>query len=152
LLRRIIEKHTKAILKAFRTQLQRGIARAVFSPPGVVSLVKDGTFISIFSPTHTEPSFKLQLISVQLSYSFMFVGDTHALQTHLVADEMAITTIDPRTGRMNLRDTGDLAAAGRGPRFTAITEKLNENPTILLEALVRLRHNVSKITTFFFYF
>jgi mediator of RNA polymerase II transcription subunit 14 len=82
----------------------------------------------------------------------LFLGDTHALQTHLVADEMAITTIDPRTGRINLRDTGDLAAAGRGPRFTAITEKLNENPTILLEALVRLRHNVSKVTIFSFYF
>lgn len=77
-----------------------------------------------------------------LCSSSIHIGETHALQTHLVADEMAITTIDPRTGRINLRDTGDLAAAGRGPRFTAITEKLNENPVMLIEALVRLRLNV----------
>lgn len=64
------------------------------------------------------------------------------LITHLVADEVAITSIDPRTGRLNLRDTGDLAAAGRGPRFIAITEKLNENPTMLLDVLARLRLNV----------
>jgi mediator of RNA polymerase II transcription subunit 14 len=73
----------------------------------------------------------------------IFAGDTHALKTHLAADEKAITTIDSRTGRINLRDTGDLAAAGRGPRFLAISDKLNENPTMLLEALVRLRLNVS---------
>jgi len=56
---------------------------------------------------------------------------------------MAITTIDPRTGRISLRDTGDLAAAGRGPRFIAISEKLNENPLMLFDILVRLRLNVS---------
>ncbi|RDB24861.1 Mediator of RNA polymerase II transcription subunit 14 [Hypsizygus marmoreus] len=67
------------------------------------------------------------------------VGD--ALRVHLCADEVVIITIDSRTGRMNLRDTGDLAAAGRGPRFTAISERLNENPTILFDALNRLRHH-----------
>ncbi|KAH9945691.1 MED14-domain-containing protein [Amylocystis lapponica] len=65
----------------------------------------------------------------------------HALRVHLCADEVVIVTIDSRTGRLNLRDTGDLAAARRGPRFTAISDKLNENPTILAEALVRLRYN-----------
>jgi mediator of RNA polymerase II transcription subunit 14 len=64
------------------------------------------------------------------------------LRVHLCADEVVVITIDSRTGRLNLRDTGDLAAAGRGPRFTAISEKLNENPAILLEALVRLRLHV----------
>jgi hypothetical protein len=49
-----------------------------------------------------------------------------------------------RTGRMNLRDTGDLAAAGRGPRFAAISDRLNENPNMLLEALIRLRFHVSR--------
>ncbi|KAI0045303.1 MED14-domain-containing protein [Auriscalpium vulgare] len=64
-----------------------------------------------------------------------------ALRAHLCADELVIVTIDPRTGRLSLRDTGDLGAAGRGPRFLAITEKLNENPGMLLDALVRLRMN-----------
>lgn len=41
-----------------------------------------------------------------------------------------------------MRDTGDLAAAGRGPRFSAVSERLNENPAMLFEALVRLRLNV----------
>ena len=68
--------------------------------------------------------------------------DTHALRVHLCAGEVVIITIDPRTGRLNLRDTGDLAAAGRGPRFAAISEKLNESPMMLLDALIRLRLNV----------
>jgi mediator of RNA polymerase II transcription subunit 14 len=55
-------------------------------------------------------------------------------------------TIDTRTGRLNLRDTGDLAAAGRGPRFTLISEKLNENPTALQNALVYLRLVVSPVS------
>lgn len=43
---------------------------------------------------------------------------------------------------MNLRDTGDLAAAGRGPRFAIITDRLNEDPAILLGVLIRLRLHV----------
>jgi len=43
---------------------------------------------------------------------------------------------------MNLRDTGDLAAAGRGPRFTAITDHLNEDPSLLLVVLLKLRLHV----------
>jgi mediator of RNA polymerase II transcription subunit 14 len=78
---------------------------------------------------------------------FLFGNDdslagADALRVHLCADEVVIITVDSRTGRMNLRDTGDLAAAGRGPRFTAISDRLNENPAILLDALVRLRLHV----------
>ncbi|EIN12028.1 MED14-domain-containing protein [Punctularia strigosozonata HHB-11173 SS5] len=62
-----------------------------------------------------------------------------ALHVHMCVDEVVIITIDPRTGRLNMRDTGDLAAAGRGPRFTAITARLNENPEVLYDALSRLR-------------
>ena len=64
---------------------------------------------------------------------------------HLCADEIVVVTIEPRTGKISLRDTGDLGAAGRGPRFLAISEKLNENPTALLEALTRLRINVGSV-------
>jgi mediator of RNA polymerase II transcription subunit 14 len=73
------------------------------------------------------------------------VAGVHALRVRLCADEIVVITIDTRTGRMNLMDTGDLAAAGRGPRFAAISEKLNENPSILADALVRLRLHVSPI-------
>ena len=72
----------------------------------------------------------------------MQIAGLQALHVHLCADEIVIVTIEPRTGKISLRDTGDLGAAGRGPRFLAISEKLNENPTVLLEALTRLRVNV----------
>ncbi|RPD78468.1 MED14-domain-containing protein [Lentinus tigrinus ALCF2SS1-7] len=62
-----------------------------------------------------------------------------SLRVHLCADEVVIVTVDPRTGRLTLRDTGDLAAAGRGPRFAAITERLNDSPYMLPHALVALR-------------
>ncbi|KZT67209.1 MED14-domain-containing protein [Daedalea quercina L-15889] len=61
------------------------------------------------------------------------------LRAHLCADEVVVMTIDTRTGRLNLRDTGDLAAANRGRRFTVITDRLNDNPTILYEAFSRLK-------------
>jgi len=64
------------------------------------------------------------------------------LRVHLCADEVVVISIDTRTGRMNLRDTGDLAAAGRGPRFTAITDHLNEDPSLLLVVLLKLRLHV----------
>ncbi|KAI6036221.1 mediator complex subunit MED14-domain-containing protein [Pisolithus microcarpus] len=66
-------------------------------------------------------------------------GDYHQLRVHLCADEVAVISVDTRTGRMNLRDTGDLAAAGRWPRFATITDGLNESPNKLLDTLSRLR-------------
>jgi mediator of RNA polymerase II transcription subunit 14 len=66
-----------------------------------------------------------------------------ALRVHLCGDEVVIVTIDPRTGRLSLRDTGDLAAAGRGPRFAVLTERLAENPAVVVDALMALRLNVS---------
>ncbi|KAI0273942.1 mediator complex subunit MED14-domain-containing protein [Russula aff. rugulosa BPL654] len=68
-------------------------------------------------------------------------GGSQALHVHLCADETVVVTIEPRTGKISLRDTGDLGAAGRGPRFLAISEKVNESPTSLLGGLTRLRVN-----------
>ncbi len=68
-----------------------------------------------------------------------------ALRIHLCADEIILVTIDARTGRLNMRDTGDLAAAGRSLRFTALNEKINENPALLSEVLIRLRSSVGII-------
>ena len=47
--------------------------------------------------------------------------------------------IDPRTGRLNLRDTGNLATAKRGPQFLKVSDQLNENPGMLFTALHGLR-------------
>lgn len=52
-------------------------------------------------------------------------------------------TIDPRTGRIILRDTGDLAAAGRGPHFNRFSDVINDNPGELGGMLARLRFSVS---------
>ncbi|OSD01314.1 MED14-domain-containing protein [Trametes coccinea BRFM310] len=71
--------------------------------------------------------------------TFVGNGGAPSLRVHLCADEVVIVTVDPRTGRLMLRDTGDLAAAGRGPRFAAISDRLNETPWRLPEALLRLR-------------
>lgn len=65
-----------------------------------------------------------------------------ALHVHLCADEIVIITIDLRTGELNLRDTGDLGAASRSQKYSKITATLNQNPLLLLDALVRLRVNV----------
>lgn len=65
---------------------------------------------------------------------------------HLCADEVAIVSIDTRTGRLSIRDTGDLAAPGRGPRFSALSDKLNEAPNMLFDVLIRLRFNVRRLT------
>lgn len=72
-----------------------------------------------------------------------FVAGVYTLRVRLCADEVVVITIDSRTGRVNLWDTGDLAAAGRGPRFAVISDKLNDNPSILSGALVQLRFHVS---------
>ncbi|GJJ06661.1 hypothetical protein Clacol_000856 [Clathrus columnatus] len=66
---------------------------------------------------------------------------TPTLSIHLCASEQVVVTIDPRTGKFALRDTGDLTSAGRGPRFASVSEKINENPVLVLNAIVTLRYN-----------
>ena len=62
---------------------------------------------------------------------------------HLCADECITVSIDTRTGRILLRDTGGLAAAGRAPSYSIFTEKINDNPFAVYEFLVMARFNVS---------
>ncbi|KAG9309720.1 hypothetical protein JVU11DRAFT_10396 [Chiua virens] len=66
-------------------------------------------------------------------------GGYHVLRVHLCTDKVVLVSIVVRTGRMHLQDTGDLAAVSRGPRFAIVSDRLNDNPTMLLEVLVRLR-------------
>jgi mediator of RNA polymerase II transcription subunit 14 len=83
-----------------------------------------------------------------MTFTQTFVtGSSQALRVHLCGDEVLIITIDSRTGRLNLRDTGDLAAAGRGPRFVTFSDRLNENPAFLMDALFRLRLSVSRYSS-----
>lgn len=133
LLRKVIRRHTEGVMKFFQAQLQRGIStRGVFSRPGEVSFVSNGENSSGFF------SFSCK------SGSSGLVEGAPSLRVHLCTDEVVIVTVDPRTGRLTLRDTGDLAAAGRGPRFAAITQRLHDSPSMLPHALVLLRNAVSK--------
>lgn len=77
-----------------------------------------------------------------ITHSLDLDVSTH-LRVHLCADEVVVVSIDMRTGRLGIRDTGDLAASGRAPRFQTITEYLNINPPLLADFLLRLRLNVS---------
>ncbi|KAJ7497072.1 mediator complex subunit MED14-domain-containing protein [Mycena latifolia] len=71
--------------------------------------------------------------------SLIMEEQLEVLRINLCADEVVMITLDSRSGRFNIRDTGDLAAAERGPRFKTISEKINEDPTVLFNVLLRLR-------------
>lgn len=71
-------------------------------------------------------------------------GPTHALRVYLCGDEVVMITVDTRTGRVNLRDIGGLAAAGQGFRHANLNEKLNENPLRLSHTLHILRITVRR--------
>ncbi|KAH8119598.1 MED14-domain-containing protein [Phellopilus nigrolimitatus] len=64
-----------------------------------------------------------------------------ALRVHLCADVYITVSVDPRTGRITLRDTGGLSAAGRAPRYAMISERINENPLMVNDILVMARFN-----------
>ncbi|KAF8170264.1 mediator complex subunit MED14-domain-containing protein [Mycena galopus ATCC 62051] len=61
------------------------------------------------------------------------------LRVNLCADEVVLVTLDSRSGLFNLRDTGDLAAAERGPRYKTLSDQINQDPTLLMTVLIRLR-------------
>ena len=94
-------------------------------------------------PLGWSPSYStVKLLRGTIPCAHFAAGEIQALRVYLCADEVLIITIDTRTGRLSLRDTGDLASAGRGPRFAIFSDKLNENPSILMDALCRLRLSV----------
>jgi mediator of RNA polymerase II transcription subunit 14 len=45
----VLERHTQLILKTLQFQLQQGTTRTLFSPTGIVSLVKEGNYLFILS-------------------------------------------------------------------------------------------------------
>ncbi|KAI0745059.1 MED14-domain-containing protein [Earliella scabrosa] len=120
----------------------------MYMPPGELQInPEDLDFESLLRRVirrHTEGVMKFFQAHLQRGVATRNVFSPPGEVTFVSNDEVVIVTVDPRTGRLTLRDTGDLAAAGRGPRFAAITEKLNEIPYMLPQALVTLR--VSTIT------
>jgi mediator of RNA polymerase II transcription subunit 14 len=129
LIRTVIERHTRAIFREFALRLRNN---PVFSLPGAVEVVEEGT-------CHASVSVVLWQTEVAR------IAGSQALHVHLCADETVVVTLEPRSGKIGLRDTGDLGAAGRAPRFVALSEKVNESPTLLLGGLTRLRVNVSGV-------
>ncbi|KAF7375946.1 Mediator of RNA polymerase II transcription subunit 14 [Mycena sanguinolenta] len=61
------------------------------------------------------------------------------LRVNLCADEVVLVTLDSRSGLFSIRDTGDLAAAERGPRYKTLSDQINQDPTLLFTVLIRLR-------------
>ncbi|KAJ7874735.1 mediator complex subunit MED14-domain-containing protein [Mycena olivaceomarginata] len=109
LLNKVLKKHTHEILTIFQHQLQL--------PRGQQLGVFSGP--GIVSLTRDE--------------------QLEVLRVNLCADEVVLITLDSRSGRFNIRDTGDLAAAERGPRFKTLSDKINEDPMVLFSVLIRLR-------------
>jgi len=125
MLQAVIQKHANAILTSFRKQLQHS---RLLSSVGVVDLILDGKKQDSLVPYHL----------------FTACADkVSALRVQLCSDEFVIITLDTRTGKFNIRCTADLAVAGREIQFSAFSDKINENPMLLDEALIKLRLMVS---------
>ncbi|KAL1667181.1 mediator complex subunit MED14-domain-containing protein [Schizophyllum commune] len=173
LLRQCISRHTYAILSALQEQLQKGPAAEIFGAPGMVTLVEESpegtssTYDGTATPTqitHYDSSTHSHPFASSHSTSVIHPSTSNhpsaptlppkdpdtvlALHVCLCAEEVAVISIDPRTGQITLRDTGDLAApdqglcfAGpnRGLRFLMISERVNTDPVMLFTALMRLR-------------
>ncbi|KAH8828132.1 MED14-domain-containing protein [Flagelloscypha sp. PMI_526] len=107
LLARILDKHIRAVLLALSFQLHQFYIPHVFTLPGVVRFINEGSL--------------------------------HSLHVRISPSEIAVISIDPRTGRMTLRDTGALAAAARGPRFATATKNFNDSPYLIGQHLFSLR-------------
>lgn len=82
---------------------------------------------------------RIQSGDLNLDQSLVSLAGVPGLRITLCADETVVVHIDPRTGRLNLRDTGNLATAKRGPRFLNVSDQLNENPGMLFTELHKLR-------------
>jgi hypothetical protein len=78
-----------------------------------------------------------------LDTDFIPADDTPCLRLALFQDLTLYLSIDLRSGRLILRDAGDLAAWERGYRFARYAKTLNENPHHVLEVIQALRFNVS---------
>ncbi|KAF5370780.1 hypothetical protein D9758_002136 [Tetrapyrgos nigripes] len=66
-------------------------------------------------------------------------GEFRALKLLLCADKYLLITIDTRTGRITLRDVGELAATNTGSRVAQWTELINRDPASLTAVLFKLR-------------
>lgn len=73
------------------------------------------------------------------------IDDTPCLRLALFQDLTLYVLIDLRTGKLVLRDAGDLAAWERGYRFAQYARTLNETPQRVLDVIQLLRFNVGRV-------
>lgn len=83
-----------------------------------------------------------RVFSHQDDVSVVINSRESSLQVRITPEEVLNIAIDSRTGRFSLRDSGNLAAAGRGPRFSAVADRINEMPNLLIEAISKFRYTV----------
>ena len=120
LLRKVLDRHAHAILQSLHSQLRRSSTSSF----GEAQLDREGVYSTW---------------GLELGLTLYFQAGEPGLRINLCADEVVVVNIDPRTGRLNLRDTGNLATAKRGPRFLKVSDQLNENPGMLFNVLHGLR-------------
>ncbi|KAL1745364.1 mediator complex subunit MED14-domain-containing protein [Schizophyllum fasciatum] len=164
LLRKCIARHTYAILSALQAQLQKGPAAEIFGAPGMVTLIEESPEEAAAdrspgttTPLHRHPDPANATALPAHRHTDPARPDTPkapdpdtllALRVCLCAEEVAVIALDPRTGQISIRDTGDLAAPdkglcfaapNRGLRFAVVSDRVNGDPVMLFTALMRLR-------------
>ncbi|KAJ3500334.1 hypothetical protein NMY22_g19291 [Coprinellus aureogranulatus] len=82
--------------------------------------------------------------SLEFSEAGVVVAEGDAIHINLCMDEVVTINIDPRTGRMNLRDINSFAIAGRAPRFYYTALAVNQWPEGMIDSLSQLRNRVSE--------
>ena len=68
------------------------------------------------------------------------------MRMHLCGNEYLVVSIDARTGKYTLRDTGDFVSAGRRPVLSILADRINMFPTELIDRLINLRYTVGAYT------
>ena len=128
-----IRRHSRAILRFFRDQICNGPWRRYIAHSDGAVLLDEGQYF-------------LPIIKSGEGNNVLSLDETPTLRLTLFKDQILYVSIDTRSGRFVLRDAGDLAAWERGYRFARYADRLNDNPAVLLNAIVNLRFNVSNCT------
>lgn len=105
----------------------------VTSPDGAI-LIEEGTSLT--------RSWISNSVILALTRLIQSIDDTPCLKLSLFQDLTLFISIDLRTGKLILRDSGDLTAWERGYRFARYAKSLNETPHFILDIIQALRFGV----------
>ncbi|KAF7321449.1 Mediator of RNA polymerase II transcription subunit 14 [Mycena kentingensis (nom. inval.)] len=72
--------------------------------------------------------------------SIVMEDQVEVLRVKLCPDAVVLISLDSRSGRLTMRDTSDLALPEKEPQFKRITHAINDDPTLLWQALLTLRY------------